>query len=456
MNEKKKKVLTPTYGEMEGVTPNTTPPITTPTYGEMEKGNESVPANPVIDSPVGTTPNYGTYGELISEYDAKSAELDKKIAELKSAEVSYAEGAKLAAEKQAEINREADMIAAENAYAKARSTYGAKAEALASMGLTGSGYSDYLEAQAYAANRADVQNAIAREQTAKRAAESAYNDTVNNINVTYGQMALENQANTDAAKLAMKEKEITYKEGIANDIISKVSDGTYTKEQAASVAKLYGIPEDKISNIGQTADTLKKEEVRTTVNYSIESGDISGAIGTAETAYANGDIGKDEYQEAYFKATLYNCRNASTNAEIKAMQDDIKNLLSEGKITKTDAESLTSYLYAQHKGSVASTYKYKVTAGKFGEFSIKISGKTYNTSGIGLGERVESDTGELLTSMTGKKNPEDGTLVIYDGTMYALKGDRWIRLVDKDGLYDAYKSVAPSSETPKHSPEHSK
>ena len=61
--------------------------------------------------------------------------------------------------------KEQEIINAKNSYAQNMAGYGANAAALSAMGLSGSGYSDYLNAKAYAAYRDDVQAANAKEQS---------------------------------------------------------------------------------------------------------------------------------------------------------------------------------------------------------------------------------------------------------------------------------------------------
>lgn len=61
--------------------------------------------------------------------------------------------------------KEQEIINARNAYAKNMSEYGANAAALSAMGLSGSGYGDYLNGKAYAAYRDDVQAANAKAQS---------------------------------------------------------------------------------------------------------------------------------------------------------------------------------------------------------------------------------------------------------------------------------------------------
>ena len=72
--------------------------------------------------------------------------------------------------------RNRQINAAQVGYDQARATYGSQAAALSGMGLQGSGYSQYLDSQAYAQKNAAIANAYKTEAKAVDTAESAYND----------------------------------------------------------------------------------------------------------------------------------------------------------------------------------------------------------------------------------------------------------------------------------------
>ena len=84
-----------------------------------------------------------------------------------------AESAKAAYDKavaDADRERERSVIDARNSYEQSLATYGSKAEQMASMGLNASGYSAYLDNQAYAMQRAETQAANAQAAGVKREA----------------------------------------------------------------------------------------------------------------------------------------------------------------------------------------------------------------------------------------------------------------------------------------------
>jgi hypothetical protein len=168
------------------------PSVNAPIYGNMLSGtmsNEQTPTQPVsntgestptqsTEAPVAeeNTQN-GTYAEGI----AASGENSGTITEEKSAPMTYEswineqkqiEDQKYSnALKEAEKYRERAAADAQASYLQNMSTYGVNAETMAKMGLTGGGYSDYLNSKAYAQQRADMQaaekNALAMEKQAK-------------------------------------------------------------------------------------------------------------------------------------------------------------------------------------------------------------------------------------------------------------------------------------------------
>lgn len=116
---------------------------------------------------------------------------------------------------QAESERERAVIDARSSYAQNLATYGANAEQLAAMGLSGSGYSDYLNQQAYATQRAETQDANAQAEATKVAAEQQANSDKLNAELSYAENMQNNaeklaQYQQQKAEEAKAEKELSY------------------------------------------------------------------------------------------------------------------------------------------------------------------------------------------------------------------------------------------------------
>lgn len=152
----------------------------------------------------------------------------------------------------AEINASKDrgVIDADTAYKHNLSAYGAKNEALRDMGLAGSGYSEYLDSQAYAAYRGEVQG------------------------VKASALAAENEANSNAenakleAKKALNESTLYYdnlaEEHLENkysEILKGAGDGTYSKEQIENLAGYYGFTPEQIATLTGSADSYETERL---------------------------------------------------------------------------------------------------------------------------------------------------------------------------------------------------
>lgn len=447
------------------------------------------------------------YTEQINSIDERNAETIKGIEQSRDDALSYAENAKANAYEQADINRESDMINAANAYERAKTGYGAKAEALASKGLVGSGYSDYLEAQAYAANRADVQSAIAREAEAKRLADNQYdemsyaaNAEANKLITEQNQKAAENKATAefekDKAILEAQQGATSYKEGIFNDILAKVQNGTYTQEEAVNLAKLYGIEGDQLKSITNSVNAyktkqteaeynaiidnisadpdyytesqlnkmaedgritkdqlqasknhikeVKKDNLLTSAKQYIDSGDVTSAVTTLDGGYSNGTIGKNEYQEGYFNIGLSNYGSIKAGQLPDAIED-IDSLVEEGKLSKADGESLKKYAFEKSGGKVASfsSVKYEDEKDK-----ITIGNITYeNVHTYSASPAVD----KALKSTFGKS---PGTVVIYGDKVYAyLKGEGWVKIFCEEDtkLSNQIKKYSTETKIPTHS-----
>ena len=112
-----------------------------------------------------------------------------------------------AANKEAEIAKQKAMVDAQSSYQTNKAGYGANAEALAKMGLSGGGYSDYIEAQAYAQKRQEAQTASAVEAQTKAANEQTYQDFIRQANEKLAEKALYDERVADEREYAEQQKE---------------------------------------------------------------------------------------------------------------------------------------------------------------------------------------------------------------------------------------------------------
>ena len=173
-------------GSNENQAPSSPTP-TTPTYGAL--GGYKVDTTPVQVAPSG---GYGfSNGHLTQEGEQKppvsyaggtpsngnSETPSTENVTIPSTPMTYREfleNEKNKAIQAAEAERQRAVVDANAAYEQNKATYGANAEALRRQGMTGSGYSDYIDSQAYATSRGEVQQANVLAAQAKEKANTTY------------------------------------------------------------------------------------------------------------------------------------------------------------------------------------------------------------------------------------------------------------------------------------------
>ena len=99
----------------------------------------------------------------------------------------------------AELQRQKEVIAANNAYNSSRVNSGANAAALSAMGLSRSGYSDYLESQAYAQKQGAANLAYQNKQSAINQAQSIKNNAYQQADGLYADYLGQQEVNKNNA-----------------------------------------------------------------------------------------------------------------------------------------------------------------------------------------------------------------------------------------------------------------
>lgn len=172
----------------------------------------SNPTTPVTTAPVTTEPL--TYAQW---YENNVNSVNNSY----NQSVSNAETAKLKA-----IND------ARNSYEHNLSTYGSNAAALGSMGLSGSGYSRYLDSKAYAQMRGDM-----------NAANSTYQNAVDNANATKQNSLLQLQG----TYMDYLNQQDAQKKQVYTDLYSNV--GSYSEADIDRLATQYGLSTQQINEL---------------------------------------------------------------------------------------------------------------------------------------------------------------------------------------------------------------
>ena len=177
-----------------------------------------------------------------------------------------AEKQRMEAEQRADIERERNIVDARSSYEQNKASYGTNAEAMGSMGLSGSGYSDYLDSKAYAQQRADIQAAKAQADSSKRDAR-------------YIEDQAKLQADKDYYKNIVDEASDARKDYL--DLLSGANSGAYTAAQIEQLAADYGLSYEQKQSLINAANeyTTKKQAEFDAELYSLSgSEDIEGYL----------------------------------------------------------------------------------------------------------------------------------------------------------------------------------
>lgn len=446
----------------------------------------------------GTTAPVGTDSVPIDSYEEflrKRGEMYKEnldrqkemIEDQKQRALEQAELQRQQAEQNAEKERERSVVDARSSYEQNKATYGAQAETLANMGLTGSGYSEYINAQAYANQRAETQNANANAEQTKNNANYVANNAKLEIEQNAGQSNLsaettyaENMANNDAALAQYKQQKEEEKKSAYSELLNYANNGTYDSEQLKSLADKYGLSEADINNLTGAAETYKNnkykenyanaidniaqygsqldnnyldnmykmdlismeqyEELKNKYNtkltdeikQNLSSGDsesIQANIGNADKYYSEGKITQETYQGIYNDYSSKAVSGVSTLDDYNTTKKTLEEYKNSGKLSQSQYNELLNKLKSNTQKKL-DTSKYKVTGlGRSlvwtDDIDVYIDGKEYD---LVSGHIVDKDStkrtlNEASTGDSGRA-PSVGTVIVVCGEMYIYKHSR--------------------------------
>jgi hypothetical protein len=348
----------------------------------------------------------------------------------------------------AQTERQRAYTDANTAYQQGLSQYGINAERLASMGLRGSGYSDYLSASAYSTERAEKAAANAQERATVANAENVYYtgkqtlaDSVmrekNAINSTYSQMI--DQAYGDSLKYAEDKKKATQNAEIESMIasgdnvgavIAGIESGTTTKEVGKNTIKSLitvdggNLPSFDFEGLalakdkGYIDDADVDEKIDEYKSYfdpdnAFIAGDEEMDFVEAENAlkkyekyaYMFGDDAEkyiNSIKDTY--AAKYGISHSSVETDISDKED--------GKLT--DGTKITVKLPT----SESSTF--------MGSFTVKVS-------------NLEGENSDMLSSLKTKAKQDgvgENEPFVFRGKVYFYRGDKVYGLKDSGSIYE--------------------
>lgn len=389
-------------------------------------------------------------------------------------DITYASAAETRAqdEKNAELARQRSIVDARTSYEQNKASYGANAEALADMGLSASGYSDYINSQAYATQRSEIQNANATAETAKRNAEhterqaklgadqqylqgeyeanSTYDKNVYDINTTYAQNILaaeQEKAKADSsaytaalqAKAAADEKynsqiesgKDTYAQKYGA-IMEAAKGGDYTKTEILNLAKMYGLSTEDANSLANSAisktsdlyESLKEEILNASSDPTIDYGTLSKYI---QLGYQDEGLTYSEYNK--LKTQWNDGLDTSENAFYE----------NGSLISPSSAEAKLNEVINSPLSSDATKKAIKNSFDNLYMYRAKQNGTYYysgskNLANIGEMFTVKTENGYILFVASGgeindkkvisaSNNFDDGAVFEYTNDLYVVKKD---------------------------------
>lgn len=245
---------------------------------------------------------------------------------------------KQAAIQNAETARQRSVADARSSYEQNKATYGANAEALASMGLSGSGYSDYVNSQAYAQQRADTQNANAVAEVARMTAESEASQGKLSAEMSYA----DSVAQTDATLAQYKQQQADKSNAYYSELLNYANNGAYSAEQLQQLATGYGLNATQIKSLTDAATTYTTNKQNEKYNQLLNSSDTSG-FDALKSARDNGEITAKQYTDLVtsYQSYYYDLYSQSVDADFTMVNtSDIDSAYSKGYITKAQYDKL--------------------------------------------------------------------------------------------------------------------
>lgn len=349
------------------------------------------------------------------------------------------------ADRQAEAAKERAAVDAQASYAQNMATYGTNAETLAQMGLQGGGYSDYINAQAYAQKRADVQQANVTEQAAKTQNNATYEDALAELNKSELEYKEKQQEKSDSIYASLWERAIdpdsNYTEenieslgreyglpesqieelknvirasknekngNIYANLLGYANEGTYNAEQIAAIAKEKGLNEQQIKDLTAAATTYKNNTYK--ANYSSFMGSIENGSMTKnilDTALKNDTITQEQYNDLLnkFQTSFYDEYSSQITANFSGTStDSIDKSLQRGEITQAQYDDLRKKYNASVSSAITAASLFYQNGVKLDENTAKAMVENMKKSGW-----LDDENGSKIDGfLSGEYKEEDG------------------------------------------------
>lgn len=421
----------------------TLPSATLPTAGSIIKSGNSFadqlrqltqglfkttnsPAASALNNPAAVSPaNNVAHGSGEQAQSPETAAAEQAEAAAPMSYEEYIEAAKQgyqkqldAAKKEAEQTKERAMVDAQSSYMQNMAGYGVNAENMAQMGLQGGGYSDYINAQAYAQKRGDVQQANALEAAQKQDAENTYQGYINQLNEQLANKALEDQRIEEQRKYDEEQAAQSKKDDMYASLWEGVLDPNsgYTAEAIDELGREYGLSADQLTSLKNILAATQSKSAADKSSALLESAlsdiktngtmlsndylnslkelgmsdedyakaqnamqkrfynDFLSAINSAsasgtpfdkseiEAAYKAGNLSAQQYGElmsAYAKNVVDTATSSDDVKNIEASIDNVEQLYQSGSITQETYQSVYEKYYQSGVGGITDPTRYK-------------------------------------------------------------------------------------------------
>lgn len=245
----------------------------------------------------------------------------------------------------AESARQHAITNAENSYRNALSNYGANAEALSKMGLQGSGYSKYLDRQAYAQKQADINAANNSYMNYLKGVDesrtSAYNSLYNSIDTLsigdIDRLAQQNNLTPEQiSSLKAAKQDRTYKE---------ISQSNYTASELEGLKS--ELSEDQYNelknNVYNPSDNITATSAFRGVTATDAYSKLSEILENPDVSKETKDAWQKAYNEAYTPLTHEGVVFNQDGGLIERPGTEGNNITIKGQGDKGDGEFRVQY-----------------------------------------------------------------------------------------------------------------
>lgn len=307
-------------------------------------------------------------------------------------------------------------------FEKMKSEYGSRAAALESMGMTGSGYSDYLTSKAYTEMQGVIVNAAAQKDK-----------TIADLDTQLTAYLEEQEAKKKQEAKDYADRQREAYTSLYNNVLS----GVYSYNDIDTLAAKYGLsPDDRDALKSAIADRI------------VESGNYDEKM----LAKFYG-VGSEKYNK-YYNEMINSIKNsvssdmfkdldeATAKAAYEAMKATIQKQLSTASGTADELKSLQSTLDTL-TNAYNDKYNNPITVSTTVSFNKDAAGGHDQSKGDRF--TIKGENGKYAVQFTGRKAPQsvvnaasrnpqivDGAVFRYNGTFYIRIGNGYYEFESKN------------------------